>query len=43
MEAHLGEAVLAGRYDRVCSVEAAQAIAAGAPNAELALFGKSSF
>jgi proline-specific peptidase len=33
--------VLAGRYDRVCSVEAAEAIAAGIPNAELVVFERS--
>ena len=30
--------VLAGRHDRACSVEAAQAIAAGVPNARLVVF-----
>ena len=30
--------VLTGRYDRVCSAEAAQATAAGIPNAELVVF-----
>jgi proline-specific peptidase len=33
--------VLAGRYDRVCSVAAAEAIVAGAPNAELVVFEQS--
>jgi proline-specific peptidase len=33
--------VLAGRYDRVCSLEAAEAIAAGIPNAELVVFDQS--
>jgi len=33
--------VLAGRYDRVCSVPASQAIAAGIPNAELVIFENS--
>ncbi len=30
--------VMTGRYDRVCSVEAAEAIASGVPNAELVIF-----
>ena len=30
--------VLAGRYDRTCSVEAAEAIAQGVPNAQLVVF-----
>ena len=30
--------VLAGRYDRVCSIAAAEAIAAGVPNAQLVVF-----
>jgi proline-specific peptidase len=33
--------VLAGRYDRTCSVEAAQAIAKGVPQAELVVFENS--
>jgi proline iminopeptidase len=33
--------VLAGRHDRACSVEAAQAIARGVPNAELVVFENS--
>jgi pimeloyl-ACP methyl ester carboxylesterase len=33
--------VLTGRLDRTCSVEAAQAIAKGAPHAELVIFGLS--
>jgi proline iminopeptidase len=33
--------VLAGRRDRTCSVEAAEAIARGAPNAELVVFERS--
>jgi pimeloyl-ACP methyl ester carboxylesterase len=30
--------VLAGRYDRVCPVEASEGIAAGIPKAELVIF-----
>jgi proline iminopeptidase len=33
--------VLAGRYDRVCSVEAAEVIAAGIPDAQLVVFERS--
>lgn len=33
--------VLAGRHDRACTVEAAEAIAAGIPNAELTVFERS--
>ena len=33
--------VLAGRYDRVCSVEAGKAIAAGIPDAQLVIFERS--
>jgi len=33
--------ILAGRYDRVCSVEAAEFMAANVPNAELVVFEKS--
>jgi pimeloyl-ACP methyl ester carboxylesterase len=33
--------VLAGRHDRVCSVKAAEAIAAGIPGAELVVFEQS--
>jgi proline iminopeptidase len=33
--------VLAGRYDRTCSVEAAEFMAANVPNAELVVFEKS--
>ena len=33
--------VLAGRHDRVCSLEAAEAIAAGIPNAQLVVFERS--
>jgi proline iminopeptidase len=46
VEARLGEVpqpvlVLAGRFDRVCSVEAAEAMAKGIPNAELVVFEQS--
>ncbi|MBD0317280.1 MAG: alpha/beta fold hydrolase [Thermoleophilia bacterium] len=46
VEARLGEIpqavlVLAGRHDRTCSVEAAEAIARGVPNAELVVFEES--
>lgn len=46
VEERLGDAthpvlVLAGRYDRVCSVEAAQTIATGIPHAELMVFENS--
>ena len=33
--------VLAGRHDRTCSVEAAEAMAAGIPRAELVVFERS--
>jgi proline-specific peptidase len=33
--------VLAGRYDRTCTVEAAEAIASGAPDAEMVVFEES--
>ncbi len=46
VEARLGDIpqpvlVLAGRYDRTCSVEAAEAIARGVPDAELVVFEQS--